>query len=72
MGVNTKALVEALEAVNEAHRRLKARNMQLVTAMSAIRDITEGADTVGNNSDRLRQIKQVCDEQIARGWADAE
>lgn len=58
----------------ETFIRMRARNMQLVAAMSAIRDISEET-TAGYAQDalfRVNRIKEICDEQIARGWADAD
>lgn len=48
----------------EGERRLRARNLQLLAALSAARDLAEDGD--------LGSVKRVCDEQAAMGWADAD
>lgn len=62
----------------EAAERLRARNLQLRAAVSAIRDLAEQADgsttllSAGDANDQLRAIKAVCDEQLARNWDDPD
>lgn len=57
----------------EEQRRLVARNMQLVTALSAVRDMAEyGHSGSASPMNALQLIRDACDEQIARGYMDAD
>jgi hypothetical protein len=49
---------------DEEARRLNARNLQMVAALTAVRDLLE--------ADRPDLALAACDEQLARGWADGE